>query len=150
MRATFILIVLMCHWSSVHGEVEFDWATVGDVRNAPSAPLAGVLGPGGEGSVGYEYRISKYEVTNEQYAEFLGNVALADPLELFDPGMQITQTGTSGNFSYTANAGFERHPVTHIRFFDAMRFVNWLENGQGTGGTESGTYTILHFRGCCL
>ena len=29
-----------------------------------------------------------------------------------------------------------------VSFLSAMRFVNWLENGQGEAGTESGTYTI--------
>ena len=35
-------------------------------------------------------------------------------------------------------------PVNFVSFFDSMRFVNWLENGQPTGGsgTESGVYTI--------
>ena len=31
-------------------------------------------------------------------------------------------------------------PVTYVSFFDAMRFTNWLHNGQGTGDTESGVY----------
>ena len=142
MSARLIVFALLCHCSVVHGEVLFDWSTVGDTGNPASTNTPGVVGSGGEGSVDYEYRISKHEVTNEQYAEFLGKVALADPHELFDPNMQITRTGTSGNFSYAANPGFERHPATHVRFFDAMRFVNWLENGQGTEGTEDGTYTI--------
>ena len=141
MRARLILSGLICLCSSAHGEVDFDWATIGNAGNPPSMD-PGVTGPGGEGSVDYAYRISKHEVTNEQYAEFLGKVALDDPLELFYPEMQITRTGTSGSFGYAASPGFERHPVTHVRFLDAMRFVNWLENGQGTGGTESGTYTI--------
>jgi formylglycine-generating enzyme required for sulfatase activity len=29
-----------------------------------------------------------------------------------------------------------------VSFFDAMRFTNWLQNGQGSGSTESGVYTI--------
>ncbi len=34
--------------------------------------------------------------------------------------------------------------MNYVSFFDAMRFTNWLENGQPTGGsgTESGVYTI--------
>ena len=33
-------------------------------------------------------------------------------------------------------------PVNFVSFFDAMRFSNWLENGQGAGSTESGVYSI--------
>ena len=41
------------------------------------------------------------------------------------------------------NAGFGPNPVRYVSFFDTMRFVNWLENGQTRGaGTESGVYTI--------
>ena len=139
MRTRLILLAFMGHCASVFGEVEFDWTTVGDPGNAADTDSSGSRF---FGAVDYEYRISKHEVTNEQYAEFLGNVASEDPHELFHPDMRITRTGSTGSFRYAAAVGFERHPVTHIRFFDAMRFVNWLENGQGSGGTEDGTYLI--------
>ena len=42
---------------------------VGNPGNAGEAQLGGVFG-----SVGYEYRIGKYEVTNAQYTEFLNGV----------------------------------------------------------------------------
>ena len=32
--------------------------------------------------------------------------------------------------------------MIYVSFFDAMRFTNWLHNGQGSGDTESGVYTI--------
>jgi len=120
----------------VSAEVEFDWATVGNTHNAND------IDEGGIGRVDYEYRISKHEVTNAQYAEFLGKVASADPNGLFNASMDITQSGVSGGFTYAVNAGFEDHPVNYVSFFDAMRFVNWLDNGQGSGGTESGVYSI--------
>ena len=51
----------------------------------------------------YTYRIGKYEVTNNQYLEFLKAKATpGDPLELYDGQMQasarggITRTGTGG------------------------------------------------------
>ena len=34
-------------------------------------------------------------------------------------------------------------PVTYVSWYDAIRFANWLNNGQGAGDTESGAYTIL-------
>ena len=44
--------------------VEFDWVTVGDPGNACDTQTDGCFG-----SVAGAYRISKYEVTNAQYAE---------------------------------------------------------------------------------
>jgi formylglycine-generating enzyme required for sulfatase activity len=48
---------------------------------------------------------------------------------------------------YTVVSGFASKPVRVVSYFDAMRFVNWLENDQpiglqGAGTTETGTYTI--------
>ena len=34
-------------------------------------------------------------------------------------------------------------PVSHISFFNALRFANWLNNGQGDGDSETGAYTLL-------
>ena len=56
--------------------------------------------------------------------------------------MDITRSGSDGSYSYAVNSGFGPNPVNHVSFFDAMRFVNWLQNGQGSGGTETGVYTI--------
>jgi formylglycine-generating enzyme required for sulfatase activity len=39
-------------------------------------------------------------------------------------------------------SGYENMPVVYVSWLDAIRFVNWLQNGQGSGSTESGTYTI--------
>ena len=33
-------------------------------------------------------------------------------------------------------------PVNYVSWYDAARFVNWLHNGQGTGGTETGAYSL--------
>jgi len=34
-------------------------------------------------------------------------------------------------------------PVNYVSFYDALRFANWINNGQGSGGTEVGAYTLL-------
>jgi formylglycine-generating enzyme required for sulfatase activity len=54
----------------------------------------------------------------------------------------ITRSGDDGSYTYTAIAGREAMPVNHVSLFDAMRFVNWVHNGQGDGDTESGAYTM--------
>ena len=33
-------------------------------------------------------------------------------------------------------------PVNYVNWFDAARVANWLHNGQGSGSTETGAYTL--------
>ena len=126
--------------------VTIDWVFVGDPGNAPDT-FGSCLEPDC-GSVSYEYYISKYEVTNTQYAEFLNAKAAADPLGLWHVGMGspiggIARSGSSGSYTYAAKPGMENKPIMLVSFFDALRFINWLHNGQGSGDTETGAYTLL-------
>ena len=128
------------------GAVAIDWVTVGDPGNAPDNT--------GIGAVATVYRISKYEVTNAQYAEFLNAMADSDPKGLYNTLMGsnaivggITRSGTNGSFTYSAKVGFASKPVVFVSFYDSLRFANWLHNGQPTGAqdtttTEDGAYTI--------
>ena len=34
-------------------------------------------------------------------------------------------------------------PVNFVSWFDAARVANWLQNGQGSGSTETGAYTLV-------
>jgi formylglycine-generating enzyme required for sulfatase activity len=92
------------------------------------------------GSVPYGYYVSKYEITNAQYAEFLNAVAEDDEPAFFAP-TGIIREGVSGSYAYTAAAGYANQPVG-IWWDDAMRFANWLNNGQGSADTETGAYTL--------
>jgi formylglycine-generating enzyme required for sulfatase activity len=128
---------------NLHATVIFDWATVGNPGNAADQDY----GDGNFGSVAESYRISKHEVTNDQYAEFLTKVAASDPNSLFHANMDITRGGSSGTFTYAVNSGFGPNPVNYVSYFNAMRFTNWLKNGQPTGlqaagTTENGVYAI--------
>ena len=40
-------------------------------------------------------------------------------------------------------SGFANKPVNYVSFYDSLRFSNWLNNGQGSGDTETGAYTLL-------
>ena len=117
---------------------------VGNAGNAPD-PLTGNL----YGAVSYDYHIGKYEVTNAQYAAFLNEKAQSDPLALYhtlmgiDARGGITRNGSDGSYTYTTKPNMGDKPVNYVSWYDAIRFTNWLHNGQGSGDTETGAYTLL-------
>jgi formylglycine-generating enzyme required for sulfatase activity len=117
-----------------------DTVLVGDAGNAADST--------GYGAVNYEYHIGKYEVTIAQYTAFLNAVAATDTYSLYNTSMGtdlniagISRSGSSGSFSYSV-IGSGNRPITYVSWFDAARFANWMNNGQGTGSTESGAYTL--------
>src|SRR5271157_2429286 len=131
--------------------VTIDQVQVGNPGNAPDTST-NCFGTNC-GSVGYTYYISKYDTTNAQYAEFLNAVdpGGSNTLGLWNTNMQTdTSNGgisfVSSNASgskYVVNSGFANDPVVYTTFYDALRFANWLNNGQGSGSTETGAYTLL-------
>jgi formylglycine-generating enzyme required for sulfatase activity len=59
----------------------------------------------------------------------------------------IVRHGEDGTYTYTSLPGQERTPVRFVSWFDALRFVNWLHNGQPRGAqasttTEDGAYAL--------
>jgi hypothetical protein len=98
----------------------------------------------GAGAVAYDYAISRYEITNAQYAEFLNAVATpTDANELYKSNAGISLSLQA----YLVDAGFESRPVGGISFWDAARFANWLHNGKPVGAqdattTEDGAYAL--------
>ena len=127
--------------SSASASITMDWSTVGNAGNAAD-PTTGF------GSVGYEYRIGTYEVTNSQYAAFLNSVAASDPNNLYNGNMGsnarggITRSGSDGSYTYAVKTNMGDKPVNYVSWYDAARMSNWMTNGQGSGGTESGVYTF--------
>ena len=127
--------------------VDIEWVRVGDPGNACDSYVHGCFG-----SVAYTYKISKYETTNAQYAEFLNAVAETDTYGLYNTAMAsgwggITRTGSSGSYTYSTIAGRADMPVSAVSWYDSLRFANWLHNGQPTGAqdsttTEDGAYTF--------
>jgi sulfatase modifying factor 1 len=99
------------------------------------------------GSVAYSYNIGSTEVTNAQYAAFLNAKAATDTFNLYNMNMAsgfggITRSGSPGSYTYATVSGRANNPVNHVSFWDATRFANWLHNGQGSGDTETGAYTL--------
>ena len=101
----------------------------------------------GYGAVAYTYNIGATEVTNAQYAAFLNVKARSDPFFLYNTDMAgllggITRSGSPGSYTYSTVSGRANNPVNYVSFWDATRFANWLHNGQGSGDTETGAYTL--------
>jgi len=123
--------------------VTIDWVTVGDAGNANDTT--------GYGAVTDEYRIMKFEWTNSQYVQFLNAV---DPSGENPNGVYDVRMGTQNRggitFSAASSAGskyaekplFGDKPVNYVSWFRAARVSNWLHNGQGSGSTETGAYTL--------
>lgn len=96
------------------------------------------------------FRISNYEITNQQYADFLSAAAQSDPNQLYNPNMAnmgIQRSSSGGSQIYSVGSGLEDYPVTFVSWFDAARYANWLANGkpagpQGPTTTEDGAYKL--------
>ncbi len=132
--------------------VTINWIPVDNPGNPPDTAIMDD-GTTGYGSVAYDFDIDEYDVTNSQYADFLNakDPTGADPLGLWNPSMELTTSYGFINFDPTAPAGSMYSvtpgdgdfPVVNVTWYDAIRFTNWLDNGQGNGDTETGAYTIL-------
>jgi formylglycine-generating enzyme required for sulfatase activity len=123
--------------TSTSASVTIDWVTVGNAGNAADTT--------GYGAVSYAYQIGKYEVTNAQYGAFLNAAAKTDSYGLYDSNMSsrgITQSGSSGSYTYSVTTALANRPVVYVSWFDAARMANWIMNGQGSGSTETGAYTL--------
>ncbi|MDR2430369.1 MAG: formylglycine-generating enzyme family protein [Puniceicoccales bacterium] len=105
----------------------------------------------GYANVGYAYYVSKYEVTNAQYAVFLNAVASDKALPvnfLWDSSQDITQNDQGTTWSYVATPGKENFPVRYVSLLDAKRFCNWLTSFKNNGPllTETGTYALIPYQ----
>ena len=130
-----VALVSMVVTRTAHA-VTIDWVTVGDPGNAADTT--------GYGAVADSYQIGKYEVTIQQYTDFLNAAAKSDPYSLYNTSMAtnlniagISRTGSSGSYAYSvigpsgstpsgASSPGNR-PIVYISWWDAARFANWMQ-----------------------
>jgi len=154
-----IALFLVCATAG-SATINIETVPVGNPGNVGELSGEGAGGYGPDricGAVGYEYRIGKYEVTAEQYTEFLNAVAKTDTYGLYNTTMSNTSYGSgitrSGGgtvgdpYTYSVASDFANRPVNFVGWGDSARFVNWLHNGQPTGAqdastTEDGSYYL--------
>jgi sulfatase modifying factor 1 len=130
--------------------VTIDWVTVGDPGNANDTINTGTTP--NFGAVPYEYRIAKHDVTIGQYTQFLNAVdpGGTNPYSLYNGSMAtdgnvrgiLFSSGSASGQKYSP-IGSPNRPITYVSWFDAARFANWMHNGQGSGSTETGAYTLV-------
>ena len=119
-----------------------EWVTVGDPGNTADTT--------GYGAVATSFQIMKYELTNQQYTDFLNSVAATDTYSLYNANMGIdarggiTRSGSSGSFTYAVKTNMGDKPVIYVSWFDAARVANWYQNGAtSSSSTETGAYTLV-------
>ncbi len=135
-----------------------DFVTVGAVGNAP---WAGNGTPGdraiGRGTVNYEYRIGKYEVKSNEWAEFFTAAfdrpvgdAIPHVILPFTSGMIATTPQNSQNpnaRAFTTTETSQWRGVGGITWRTAAIYCNWLHNGKATNREAflSGAYDVSTF-----
>ncbi|HLB32651.1 MAG TPA: SUMF1/EgtB/PvdO family nonheme iron enzyme [Chthoniobacterales bacterium] len=105
----------------------------------------------------HNFSIGKDNITIKQYCAFLNAVATTDTYHLYHENMgsslgaaSIVRLGSPGEYYYSVREieqGGGDLPVTHITWFDAARFCNWMHHDQPVGvqddmSTENGAYCL--------
>lgn len=67
------------------------------------------------------FQIDKYEVTNQQYCEFLNKLGN----DGYYYSKYINRTGSPGNYTYTVQSGKEQYPVMWVSYSGAEAFAAW-------------------------
>ncbi len=125
--------------------ISMSYVTVGNPDNAADSATGDLYG-----SVSFTYDIGEYDVTDSQYCTFLNDVdpTGANTLDLYSPqgdaeyGITFNSGAASGS-KYSVINGYANMPVVDIDYWSTLRFVNWMNNGEGSASTETGAYTLL-------
>lgn len=147
-----IILALLCSGATASADIALDFVIVGDPGNSNDTVTAGDGTGRFFGVVSEPYQIGKFEVTNANYAEFLNAVDATggNLLGLYSASMNSDvrggislNAGAANGAKYELKLNMGNKPVNYVSFYDALRFANWLNNGQGGGSTEAGAYTLL-------
>jgi formylglycine-generating enzyme required for sulfatase activity len=106
--------------------IDIDFVNIGNAGNAADTQVMTTDGTTGYGSVGYNYRIGKYEVISAQWEAFTiaAGAPTGNPSEAYD---QPANFGTVW-------------PVSNVSWYEAAQFCNYLTSGnKGLGAYQLGT-----------
>lgn len=142
--------------AAIAQDYDFQWTTIGNPGNAPyvsSSPDD--LNVNGRGSVNYEYRASRLEITTAQWMEFLNAFAPLNesPLDHRGPllwGAFRDDQLPNGHYVMSLDpirSQAAMLPVGGLSWRDAARYCNWLHNGKqvsiaaiSTGAYDTSTW----------
>lgn len=123
-------------------DYDFQWATIGDAGNPGYDGQVRTDGfPGGRGSVGYTYRMSRLEVTTGQWLEYINTFTTqSDGMAFFLD--EPNRWGAQSDLSYPgpgrryaldpSHPNPAMSPVAGLSWRDAARFCNWLHGGKSS------------------
>jgi len=142
--AVGILALLITGAALQAQSISMSYVTVGNPGNAADPATGGTYG-----SVSFTYDIGEYDVTDSQYCTFLNDVdpTGANTLALYSPGgdseygISLNSEAADG-LKYSVINGYANMPVVDVNLWDTLRFVNWMNNGEGDASTETGAYTL--------
>ena len=148
-KSILVCFVLLAVFAADAQAVTMIWSAVGNPGN-PADSTVMTDGTSGYGSVGYAYNIGTNDVTTSQYVEFLNSKdpAGANALNLYSMSMNgirfsaANPLGTKYSVQSTVFLHPANHPMNYVTWYDTIRFANWMNNGQGSGDTETGAYTL--------
>lgn len=132
----------------------FDWVTIGAPGNRPFGRPDGGTGFRDRGSVPYEYRMARTELTTAQYLEYVNTfTARANPVPLVQPPFlwgatrDRTYTGPGIRYRLIDDPNAARMPVAGINWRQSAMFVNWLNNDKSSdpNAIRNGAYDISTF-----
>jgi len=117
----------------------FQWATIGAAENQAYQGSPGYRAHN-RGSVGYEYNISKLEITTAQWLEFTNTFSTqtdAYNFTKFGPtywgaSLDTRYTGPGVKYKLRNDPNAAMRPVGGISWRDAARYCNWLHNGKSS------------------
>ena len=156
--ATCTLIGLCGTARAAPPDYDFQFSTVGATNNPAYAgpDLTGVDLLIGRGSVPYEYRVSKLEVTTAQWLEFENTFTAQKTLPPFlrfgGPtywGAEVDPSYSGPGFKYKLRnvASAATFPVGGISWREAALYCNWLHNGKQASNQSlmDGAYDVSTF-----
>lgn len=101
--------------------IDIDFVSIGNAGNPGDTQVMTTDGTTGYGSVGYEYRIGKYEITNAQWNTFISFAG--------------TPSGEpSGAYSASSTYAGDFQPVNEVSWLEVAQFCNYLTSGDKSRG----------------
>ena len=149
-----ILAIGLCAGAALaQGDPDFgiDFVTIGDPgnRNPEGDERLYPYGPP-RGSIAYEYRVSKYEITTREHLEFAiayAPIYFKNHPEEFIAAIQFSGTYLLIDRGQVALRGTNLNRATNIGWEYLARYVNWLHHGKVVEewAFESGVYDLSTF-----